>query len=116
MADSLLLAKRCARAVHEKRAENVLLLHVEPITVLADYFLICSATNPRQIKTIVEAVVREAHALKASHLGTEGHEDCGWVLVDLADVVVHVLTPQLREYYALEIHWGQAPRVDWNSD
>ncbi len=82
--------------------------------MITDYFVICTAENPRQLKTVigsVEDAVREG--LQAKPVRREGEADAGWWLLDFVDVVVHVFGTEERDYYDLERLWRDAPRVGW---
>lgn len=98
-----------ARAALEKRAIGLVVLDLQGISGVADFFLICSGTSTTQMETIVEAI---RQALKAAgirqHHG-EGTPESGWLLLDYGDVVVHVFLDATREFYALERLWGDAP-------
>ncbi len=107
------LACTFAHVAEERKAENVVVLEVGPVAFFTDYFVIATGGNKRQIKAIVEETVRRAKALGCDLLGVEGEAEAGWVLIDLAEVIVHVFTPSTRALYDLELLWGEAPRVEW---
>lgn len=99
-------------AADEKRAEDILALDMNGVSLLADYFLIVSGGSERQVQAIVDNVhdkVEEAGAIVKSIEGKKGSQ---WILMDLGDVVVHVFTPEARENYSLEEFWQDAPIVD----
>jgi len=79
---------------------------------VTDYFVVCSANSDRGVRTIVESVERELKKRAISILGTEGLSEGRWVLLDLADVVLHVFYEPLREFYDIEGLWIDTPRVD----
>ena len=112
-AESAALAKACARAADDKKAEDVVILDLRKLTAITDYFVIATAGNPRHIGAVTEAVVEEAKRLKARPIGREGTETSGWVLLDFVDVVVHIFDGERREIYDLGLLWGDAPRVKW---
>jgi ribosome-associated protein len=90
------------------------ILEVADVLVVADEFVIASATNDRQVKAIVEEVEHQVgEAGLAKPLRVEGLDDRHWVLLDYGDVVVHVFLQETREYYELERLWGDVPRVEW---
>jgi ribosome-associated protein len=108
------LAVVVARAGDAKGASDVVVLEVGDVLVVADEFVIMSASNDRLVKAVVDEVahaVREAGA--GSPLRVEGLDDRHWVLIDYGDVVVHVFLAETREYYELERLWGDVPRLDW---
>ena len=91
-----------------------MILEVAEVLVVADEFVVVSASNDRLVKAIVDDVERALD--EAGHgkpLRVEGLEDRHWVLVDYGDVVVHVFLDETREYYSLERLWTDAPRVTW---
>ncbi|MEG0293884.1 ribosome silencing factor [Enterococcus sp.] len=104
------------KAVDSKRAEDIMALEVKDISLLADYFLICSANTERQISAIVDAVIEQAHKEKVTVNRVEGKDGGKWILVDLGDVIVHVFSTSERAFYNLEKLWSDAPLVaisDW---
>jgi ribosome-associated protein len=109
--DSLELARLCAEIAADKKCENVLLLDVTQRTVLADYFLIATARNRRQLHAVVDAIARDPAVRGGKVRKVEGATAERWALLDLGDVVVHVFDPEARAYYDLESLWADAPRV-----
>jgi ribosome-associated protein len=110
--ESLELARRIVDVITDKLGEDVLLLDIREVSILADYFVIGSATSERQTKAIVNGVkqeIREAFDIKL--LRVEGDPDSGWVLMDYGDVVVHLFAPEARAYYDLEGFWDEAQVV-----
>ena len=93
----------------DKKGVNILLLDIRDDTVFTDYFLICNGENDRQIKAIADGIADQAKA-KANVLpwGTEGEPTTGWVLLDYGDLVVHLFSPEMRDYYRLEDIWTNA--------
>jgi len=99
-----------ADAIAEKKGADLAVLRVGDILAITDVFVMASASNTRQVKTIVEEVERAI----AEHDGSrprsvEGLGDASWVLLDYGDVVVHVFLEDTRQFYALERLWGDAP-------
>jgi len=97
--------------LEERQAENILLLDVQQVTILADYFVICTANSERQIKALAGDLSRQLKAEAGRPLSIEGQPDSGWVLLDYGDVVVHLFLPQARSYYALEELWRDAQTI-----
>ncbi len=98
-------------AAHERKAVDVRVLHVEPVTALADYFLICSGTNDRQTRAIADAVEERLRADQIRPLHVEGMRGGEWILLDYGDFIVHVMSGDRRGYYGLERLWVDAPDV-----
>jgi ribosome-associated protein len=107
------LACTCAHVADERKAEKVIVLRVEPLTFVADYFVIATGLNERQIGAIVAHVRARTEQVGHKAIGVEGEPESGWVLVDLGDVVVHVFNPEARRLYDLELLWGEAEHVGW---
>ena len=92
-------------AVTELKANDVVDIDVRGKTSVCDYMVVASGTSTRHVKAIADEVVRQAKKLDCQPLGVEGEREAEWVLVDLGDVVVHVMLPRVREFYALERLW-----------
>jgi len=105
------LAHIIVDAAAEKQASDIVLLDLRKITLIADYFIVCSGQSLRQIKSITEGVLESIRDRGVRPLAVEGESDSGWVLVDLGSVIVHIFSPELRTYYALEELWRDAPVV-----
>ena len=107
------------KAVHdgleELKANDVVEIDVRRKSSVSDYFVIASGTSTRHVKAVADAVVRFAKKLDVAPLGVEGEREAEWVLVDLGDVIVHVMLPRVREFYALERLWSvgdQKPEME----
>ena len=102
-------------ALDSKKARDIKLLRTSEITILADYFVICTAGSTTQLKTLsdeVEKVLKENGEIP---LRREGHRSGGWVLIDFGCVVVHLFLQEERDFYTLERLWGDAEDVDISS-
>ena len=107
------LARIAAMAADEKKATDIVLLDLEGISDVCDYFLICTADNSRMLSSIVDEV--EEKVRKNTGMGPLSHEGragASWVLLDYGSVVFHAFLPESRDYYRLERLWGDAPQVD----
>jgi len=103
-------AWRAARAALDKKAIDLTMLDVQHVSSVTDYFLVCTGNTGRQAKSIQDGIhegLKREHGLPPRRV--EGSAEGGWILMDYLDVVVHVFTPEVREYYRLEQLWGEAP-------
>jgi ribosome-associated protein len=105
------LARAAVDAASDKKASDVLLLDVREVTTFADYFVICSGSNRRQIQAIAEAIDEQLSQQGAKLFHREGDAETGWILLDFSDVIVHILGPKEREYYDLERLWNGAKTI-----
>lgn len=99
------LLKSVHEALAELKAQDVVEIDVRGKSSVCDYMVVASGTSTRHVKSVADEVVRFAKKLDVMPLGVEGEREAEWVLVDLADVVVHVMLPRVREFYALERLW-----------
>jgi len=105
------LARAAADVASDKKASDVILLDIQDVTTIADYFVICSGNNTRQIQAIADAIKEELGKQGGNLLHREGVADSGWLLLDFGDVIVHIFGPKEREYYRLERLWSEAKTV-----
>jgi len=98
-------------ALEDMKAVNVRVLDVRGLTDIVDTMVIASGNSDRHVRSIAERVVEKAKAAGFRPLGTEGERDGEWVLVDLQDVLVHVMLPRVREFYGLERLWDSGAGV-----
>ena len=108
-------AVAAAQAAADKKGTDIVLLEVGEIISIIDWFVVISASNTRQVRTIVDEVERALVDLDgAAPSGREGLHDATWVLLDYGDVVIHVFLDATRAYYDLDRLWADAPRIDWD--
>ena len=93
------------KALEDIKGIDIIDIDVHTITSIADYMVICTGRSTRQVTALAENVAVTAKAQGVSHVKTEGGREDEWVLVDLGDVVVHVMTPAARAFYSLEDLW-----------
>lgn len=103
------LALTCRDAASAKKAEGVLMLDIRDKAAFADFFILATGRSAIQVRAIADAVAEAGEEAWGSPLRVEGYNDANWVLVDYGAVIVHVFTPQAREFYNLERLWGKAP-------
>jgi len=104
-------ALECARAALDKKAVDLVVLDVGALTSIADYLVICTGKSDRQVQAIAQAVETELREQGERPVAIEGMARGQWVLIDGADVIVHVFYKPVREFYDLERLWEHAPRV-----
>jgi len=100
--------------VEEKKGREAILLDLKGISMVTDYFLIVTGNSTTQIKAITDNLSEKLPELGVTILRVEGLQEAKWVLVDCGDLVIHVMTPDQREFYNLERLWGDAKVVTFN--
>ncbi len=105
------LQQAVTSALDDMKAVNVRVLDVRGLTDIADSMVIASGNSDRHVRSIAERVVEKAKAAGFRPLGTEGAREGEWVLVDLQDILVHVMLPRVREFYGLERLWDGGAAV-----
>ena len=108
---TLALAHEALEVIEGKKAEDIVLLDVREVATFTDYFIVCSAGSERQLKAIVESAQQFFRARRKRAVASEGQAESGWVLLDAGSIIVHVFTPEVRAFYALEELWRDAPRL-----
>jgi ribosome-associated protein len=104
-------ARQAAQAALEKKAVNVVVLDVQGLSGVTDYFLICNGKSTPHIQTISDAIRDGLKGIGVRPLHAEGRPESGWILLDYGDVLMHVFLEDTRLYYALERLWGDAPTL-----
>lgn len=95
--------------LEDAKAQDIQVIDLSERSSFADYMVIASGTSSRQVKAAADRLVQRVKSLGIQPLGVEGADDADWVLVDLADVIVHVMQPQTRAFYNLEKLWAAPP-------
>ncbi len=100
------------KALDSKKASEICVLKTDEVTILADYFIVCTATSTTHIKTLSDEASKTLTEKNEPPLRTEGYRNGGWVLIDFGSVVLHVFLNEMRQFYDLERLWSDAARVD----
>ena len=103
---------KAVRAALDKKALDVVVLDLRSTPAFTDYFVLCSGATQRQVKAIADAIEEALRAAKVRPAHIEGYDKADWVLMDFFTFIVHVFTPQTREFYSLERLWGDAERIE----
>ncbi len=110
--EDLAIARACAEFADDKKAENIRILDLRGLSPVIDYFVLCSALSAPQLRAVrdhIEDEMKERHGQRP--LYKDGSYDSQWIIIDYGNVMVHILTPEKRDYYALEELWGDAPEL-----
>ncbi|WP_213422902.1 ribosome silencing factor [Bhargavaea massiliensis] len=99
-------------AADDKKAADMVVLNMQGVSLLADYFLICHGNSDRQVQSIAREIKDKAEEAGFDVRRLEGFDSARWILVDLGDVVAHVFHKDERAYYNLERLWGDAPELE----
>jgi len=99
-------------AARDRKASGVVVLDLKKVGAFTDYFVICSANNPRQVQAIADAVEQALKAEKQRPTLVEGYARAEWILLDYFDFVIHVFSKHARDFYGLDRLWGSATRIE----
>lgn len=106
------IAYEATKALDAKKGLDIRLMKVNKVSSLADYFLICTGTSNTHVRTLCDFAEYTLEQLGETMLGREGHRSNTWVLLDFGTIVIHVFTPEAREFYGLERLWADAEQID----
>ena len=112
MMDSKEMAKLAISALEDKKAEDIALIDISEVSVLADYFLIASGTNRSQIQAMIDNVEEQLGKKGCNPKQIEGYESANWILMDYGDIIVHVFDSENRLFYDLERIWRDGKKMD----
>jgi ribosome-associated protein len=107
------LAIACARIAEDSNAADILVLDLRDVSPITDYFVICTGSSNRQMRTVAEQIREYGKSVGQPTWQVAGFEGGEWVVLDFVDVVVHIFDEQHRKYYDLELIWGESPHVRW---
>ncbi len=106
------LALICRKVIDAGKAENIVQLEVTELSVLADYFVLCTANSDPHLRALSERLKREVSKKYGFKPRLDGAPVSQWIVMDFGNVVVHILSSEMREHYQLESLWGDAPTVE----
>jgi ribosome-associated protein len=109
--DASELAHRIVDVASDKKGSDIVLLRTAELTTMADFFVIASGRSDRQVQALGQAIIDELRDEGVRPLGVEGRASARWVLIDYGSVIVHLFSPEEREYYGLERLWSKATQV-----
>lgn len=111
--EAVAVARVAAQAAYDKKAEDVCVLDLSELSDVCDYFVIASGSNNRLCDAVVDEVEEKVAKTCGEHpFSIEGRDEKNWILMDYGSVIVHVFTPETRDFYRLEKLWGDAPRLE----
>jgi len=106
------IVKKAVQILDSKKAEDIVVLDIQKLTSLGDYFVIASSNNTTLVQTLAEEVEEKLSEAGVEPRKVEGATSAMWILMDYNDVVIHIFYNQTREFYCLERLWGDAPKLD----
>ena len=104
-------AVKAARTARDNRCSDIVVLDLRGLSNTTDYFVITTGTSNRQMRTVADEVSKAAKEAGHMRFGLAGYEQARWIVLDFIDVVVHIFDQEYRDYYDLEMLWGDAKRV-----
>ncbi|MFQ5490333.1 MAG: ribosome silencing factor [Phycisphaerae bacterium] len=107
------LAVEAARIAHDHQAEAVTVMDLRGRSPVTDFFVICTGASDRQRQTVCDMVKEYGRKIGDRPLGVTGYDTGNWILLDFFDVIIHIFSAEFRDYYDLELLWGDAPRIEW---
>jgi ribosome-associated protein len=109
------LALKIAEILDDKKAQDIDVLNIKNVSLLADYFIICTGNSTTQVKALADAVEEKLIEIQYYPIHKEGYASAQWILLDYGEVVVHIFYHESRSFYNLERLWSDAPRLDIES-
>lgn len=107
-------AIEAARIMHADQCEDIVILDLQGISPICDFFVIGTGTSDRQMRSIADEIEVFAKKQNDKPFSTSGYDEGEWVIADYVDVVIHLFNGERRAYYDLDSLWGDSPRVDWS--
>jgi ribosome-associated protein len=93
--------------LEDKKAEDLVLIDITDLSVFADYFIVCSGTSDRMLNALAKSVIEYMHTNFQLQVSKEGEPRDGWILLDIGEIIIHIFSPDQRNYYKLEDLWSQ---------
>ena len=106
---------KLAEILDSKKGRNIMALDLNGATIIADYFVICSAGSPAQMHALYEAACEEMAKLDSPPVRSEGMKNPDWALVDFGGVMLHIFSMQMRDFYGLDNLWAEARKIEINT-
>jgi len=107
-------ALAAAKIAAERHCSNIVVLDLKGKSPATDYFVIATGTSDRQMRAVANEICESAKETGQQRFGRAGYEQARWILLDFVDVVIHIFDSEYRDYYDLELLWGDAKRLKWN--
>ena len=114
MNNSKEMAKLACKALEEKKAENIRVIDISEVSVIADYFIIADGMNPNQLQAMRDSVDEELYKAGYKVKQIEGNQRSSWILMDYTDIIVHIFSQEDRLFYNLEKVWHDGKQIDIN--
>ena len=115
MADSKEMVKVMVAALQDKKAEDIRIIDISNVSVIADYFVIANGNNPNQIQAMVDNVEEQMYKSGFDDPKVDGYNSASWILLDYHDVILHVFSEEDRAFYNIERIWRDGKEIDVNS-
>ena len=112
MLSSYEIAHLAVKALDDKKAKDIQILKTDKVTILADYFILCTASSTPHSKTLADETEKILSQAGENPLRREGYRSGGWTLLDFGCVIVHIFSEEMRQFYALDRLWSDAEKVD----
>ena len=106
-------AVAAAQIARSRRCTDIVVLDLRGLSPATDYFVIATGTSNRQMQTVADEISEAGREQGMPRFGRAGYEQARWILLDFVDVIVHLFDPEYRQYYDLEMLWGDAERIDY---
>lgn len=107
------LAITAAKVALDRNCTDIVVLDLRGKSPATSFYVIATGTSDRQMRTVSDEISEEARNLDQQRFGRAGYEQAKWILLDYVDVVVHIFNKEYREFYNLEMLWGDAEKIDW---